>query len=241
MWWTLALAHAADPVAAHLRDTLTETEPFPPCVATHRAVPSAVPDARASSELVEGSLVHAATRAIDGDPATAWVEGAKGVGHGESLRLRVPTGAFPAGMLVTPGYAKDAARWQKNHRVAEVSVRWLKAPEGVDPDTAWASDQLVPTTTEALQARFATDGGQLPVGKAQTIDFDGVWHQNMEQTEVVAVDLVIVSTEGEGAQYDDTVISEVQWLSRGERRSYVCDPGWCDAQKRTPAGCESAP
>ena len=239
MWWTLSLAVAAEPlptpanarpVDARLEHVLHETPAMPPCTSTHAVVATPVKEARATSELREGSLVHAASRAIDGDAKTAWVEGDAGVGLGQALRLRVE-GAFPQGLMVTPGYAKDAERWRKNQRVAVARVQWLKpADDSIDPDTAWASDQLVPTSTEPLLVRFATVDGALPVGKAQVIDFVSFWEQNMEQTEVVAIDLVIVEVEGTGAAYEDTVISEVSWLNLGPRKEITCAPGWCASQ-----------
>lgn len=240
MLWTLALAVAGDRLAeARLEPMLQQVETMP-CTSTYDAVSTPVRAARASSELKEGNLVHGASRAIDGDPSTAWVEGVPGVGKGEALRLRVD-GDWPDGLQILPGYAKDAARWTKNQRVATVRVQWLKTvTDSVDHDEAWAKDQLVPTTTRPLLVRMATVDGVLPVGKSQFIDFDGVWDQNMEQTEVVAIDLSIVDVEGKGAVYEDTAISEVSWLQPGTVRQVVCAPQWCESQgerAKTIEGC----
>lgn len=51
---------------------------------------SVLTDASASSELATDSYdAYYATNVLDGDTATAWVEGASGAGKGESITLRI--------------------------------------------------------------------------------------------------------------------------------------------------------
>ncbi len=245
LWWTVALATDLDAevakassVTATLDEVLVEQDPFPPCTVRYALDTRRVPAARASSALTEGSLVHDAARAIDGDPGTAWVEGAKGVGRGESLRLKLDgEGQLPAGVMIVPGYARDAKRWQANQRVAKVLVRWLKPAEGVDPAEAWDRDQLVPADTAPLLITLVTEDGQVPFAKRQLIDFGSHFHQNMEVTELDAIDLVILETDGREARYEDTCVSEVAFAVRGKELSTNCDPGWCGSQAPGTPGC----
>lgn len=233
----------ATAVTASLEEQVVKVDPFPPCTVTHATVAKPVRAARASSELTEGALTHAAARAIDGDRATAWVEGVAGEGRGESLTLALDReGDLPAGLRILPGYAKDRTRWGKNRRVARMLVRWLEPAEGVDPAKAFAEDALRPTSTEPLVVTLATEGGAVPYGRWQVVDFmaDGTWHHNMEITEVVAVQLVLLDAESTGATYEDTVISEVGWVVPGPRTAHVCDPGWCASERErgnAPEGC----
>ena len=102
MWW-LALALAAEPAAVEAQrgGSLTVDDLFPPCARTYAVTKRPFADARASSSLSEGSMTHGPSRAVDGDPATAWVEGVKGAGVGETLRVAVPGGVgLPAGLWV---------------------------------------------------------------------------------------------------------------------------------------------
>lgn len=202
-------------------------EPGLPCTTTYATRQEAFPAARASSALTEGSLRHGPERAIDGNLGTAWVEGVGGAGHGQSLQLKLPSeGAVPEGIWVVPGYAKDAGRWTKNRRVSVLEVRFLKAADGVDPEQAWALDKMVPTDTEPLRVTFLTEGGSVPL-EGQAVPIAGHFVHNMEITEVVALELVIIDTDGAGAKYEDTCISEVTRLSTGDASSVSCSAEWC--------------
>lgn len=243
MLWLWTLAWAGDlggdvTTPAHLELELREEEPMPPCTHVYELTRQAVPAARASSALSEGQLTHDAARAIDGDPATAWVEGVPGTGRGQTLRLALPgEGQVPHGLIVVPGYAKDAARWQGNQRVAQLLIRWLKAEEGVDPARAWSEDRMVVADTVPMNVAMVQEAGQVPFGREQVIDLAGHFHQNMEVTEIVALELVIAEVDGKGARYEDTCISEVAFARQGPQRSVVCAPGWCETQSTPPEGC----
>lgn len=231
----------AEAVTASLEEQLVQAEVMPPCSTTHAVVARPIRAIRASSALTEGSLTHGAERAIDGDRSTAWVEGVPGHGRGESLTLALDSeGALPPGLRILPGYAKDKARWDKNGRVGELLVRWLKPAEGVEPSQAFAKGALVPTTTGPLRVTLAREDGKVPFGRWQIIDFghDDVWLQNMEITEVVAVQLVLLAAESTGASYDDTVIGELGWVEAGPRIAHRCEAGWCATQEGDPPdGC----
>lgn len=63
----------------------------------------------------------------DDDPATAWVEGAKGPGVGEWVRLRISpmAGATKVRLRVRNGYQKSPALWKANARAKEVTITLL--------------------------------------------------------------------------------------------------------------------
>lgn len=66
----------------------------------------------------EWTCTYASIRAVDGDPATAWVEGATGPGEGEVLFVALPKGAVE----IWAGYGKSASLHAKNARPKEVEV-----------------------------------------------------------------------------------------------------------------------
>lgn len=78
------------------------TAPAPVTVEGRKATASA------SSQLAsKDPKRYAAANAFDGDPATAWVEGAKGIGKGESLTLRFEKPTALQGVLIVAGYARS--------------------------------------------------------------------------------------------------------------------------------------
>lgn len=64
-------------------------------------------------------------KALDGNPATAWVEGGAGPGIGESYYLAVTD--IPEALEFVNGYAQNPDLFAKNHRVAELRVRAFAA------------------------------------------------------------------------------------------------------------------
>ena len=214
-------------VDAQRGGSLKLLEPETPCEMSYATSTAAFPAARASSALTEGSLRHGPERAIDGNMGTAWVEGVGGAGHGQSLWVKLSEeGALPHGLWVVPGYGKDAGRWTSNRRVSVLEVRFYKAAPGVDPSVAWEQEKMVLTDTVPLRVTFQAEGGQVPM-EGQAIPLSGHFLHNMEITEIVALELVIVETDGAGARYEDTCISEVSALSIGERLSATCPAEWC--------------
>lgn len=225
--FSAAVFAQSTPIEAQRGGSLELFEPMPPCGMTHATTPSTFPAARSSSALTEGSLQHGAGRAIDGDLGTAWVEGVDGAGHGQSLWVKLSEeGALPHGLWVVPGYAKDPTRWNKNRRVSVLEVRFYKAAPGVDPAVAWEQEAMVLTDTEPLRATFQMQNGSVPL-EGQAIPLSTHFIQNMEITEVIALELVIIETDGVGAVYEDTCISEVFGLTIGERLSVSCAQEWC--------------
>lgn len=83
----------------------------------------AVTQVEASSTLQEGHTTYAAARMLDGDPATAWCEGAPDNGVGQTLTFKIPAGCYLHGAQILGGYFKDDARLAQNGRLATVRLR----------------------------------------------------------------------------------------------------------------------
>jgi hypothetical protein len=77
----------------------------------------------ASSALASDTGRYLPARLGDGDPGTAWCEGAEGLGVGETIRVTLPTPGHPI-VGVTPGYFKsaDVLRWNGRVRRLRVST-----------------------------------------------------------------------------------------------------------------------
>lgn len=78
----------------------------------------------ASSELEPGSERYAVSNAFDGDPATAWVEGAEGAGDGSFLTIEFEEATALEGFILRPGYVKNKRVFTANSvpRTIEVQV-----------------------------------------------------------------------------------------------------------------------
>lgn len=82
-------------------------------------------DAAASSTLpASGGKNYEIKNVKDYDDDTAWSEGAKDDGVGESIMLDVKRPLPLAAILITPGYGsgENPALWKKNNRVAELEI-----------------------------------------------------------------------------------------------------------------------
>jgi hypothetical protein len=62
--------------------------------------------------------------AFDGNPATAWCEGAKGAGEGEWLKFEFDREVALKQIKIQPGYFKSAQSWSDNNRVSAVSIQF---------------------------------------------------------------------------------------------------------------------
>jgi hypothetical protein len=76
---------------------------------------------------------YAAANAIDGDPGTAWVEGAKGIGKGETLTVRFAKATPIDGLVVVAGYARSAKTLTDNGVPTKLAVLLDGKPAGAFP------------------------------------------------------------------------------------------------------------
>jgi hypothetical protein len=77
--------------------------------------------ARASSFLnQQGNVTYFATKAIDDNPRTAWVEGKSDYGIGQYIEMDLPYGGYNIGFF--NGYQKNIESWKNNSRVKKMKV-----------------------------------------------------------------------------------------------------------------------
>ncbi len=106
---------------------------FAPALYTDDPQELQVAQVSASSRLSpEGSISYEPAQAIDGDPTTAWNEGAEGSGEGEQLRLDLTGPSWVERIVLRNGYQKDDRAFFDNARAARVLVRFDAASYVVD-------------------------------------------------------------------------------------------------------------
>jgi hypothetical protein len=114
---------AAEPAPTKLE--AVGPDPVPP--SGTQALPAQELKVQASSSLCEGKgakrTCHGPERLIDGVNATAWCEGAKEDGVGESVTFELQTSQEVAALEVVPYYAKDMRRAEGNARPHEVLLQ----------------------------------------------------------------------------------------------------------------------
>lgn len=82
----------------------------------------AVSSITSTSALGEYGMVHSPERLMDGDMATAWVEGTSGNGEGEIVTF-VLNGTYTlSGFTINGGYQKNSDLYGKNSRPSEIEV-----------------------------------------------------------------------------------------------------------------------
>ena len=82
----------------------------------------AIASASHSSADVEGSYVHSARLAIDGNPSSCWSEGAPGLGIGESITISFNGTYEVNGMFIWPGHQKSNELFYQNARPTVITV-----------------------------------------------------------------------------------------------------------------------
>lgn len=91
---------------------------FAPPVDRNKGYPNryALPSAHASSSLKLGSHAYPPSNLIDGDPSTAWAEGADGSGVGQWVDVTLPQKRELRELRILPGYAKRPDLFAKYNR-----------------------------------------------------------------------------------------------------------------------------
>jgi hypothetical protein len=79
----------------------------------------------ASSTLVSRDGRHSVKSLFDGKSETAWVEGADGVGNGESITVEFEKPVTLSGFVILPGYAKSVKTFVENVAPTAASLRLL--------------------------------------------------------------------------------------------------------------------
>jgi hypothetical protein len=139
-----------------------------------RALPAAELKVSASSELCEGKgakrMCHSAARLVDDKLETAWCEGAKEDGEGESVTFEFKAPKEVMAVDVVPYYAKDMRRATGNARpelvVIEVGTQRFEvtfpdhptrvagenSPKGHNPDDGPCGDETCASQDERIAA-----------------------------------------------------------------------------------------
>ena len=115
-----------------------------------------VVEATASSRLPDrGSISYAPARAIDGDPRTAWNEGAQGTGVGERLTLRLRAPTWVGRVVVHNGYQRTARSFVNNARAARIRITLAPGRRQVvdllDREGAQAITLAEPALTQGIE------------------------------------------------------------------------------------------
>lgn len=82
----------------------------------------AIVGASESSSDREGNVVYSARRAIDGDLATCWAEGVRGLGEGEFMKFDFNGTYKISGLSIAIGHQKSQDLFYKNARPASVRI-----------------------------------------------------------------------------------------------------------------------
>ena len=72
--------------------------------------------------MYSGEFSYVPTLVRDGDLTTAWVEGARGQGEGESITLTFDTTCSVSGFKISAGYQKTKELFEKNSRPKEIEI-----------------------------------------------------------------------------------------------------------------------
>jgi hypothetical protein len=166
------------------------------CAACTREPPCVVTEVRASSTLTEGKLVHAASRALDGDQSTAWCEGDENAGQGSSLTFSLPEGCGLYGVLLHGGYFKSATHLPDNARAKAVELR-----AGGRSARADLTDPATVPFEAASRAPAFVELGWDPPGRTLTLVFTDVYPGRGSPTDLCVSEVdVMLSPREDGGQ-----------------------------------------
>jgi hypothetical protein len=155
------------------------------------------PYVSATSQLQEGDYIYKAVNVIDNDPATAWVEGAKGSGITQKIIFTIgdygdkePGSYLVKKIGIINGFCKNSSLFYKNNRIKKVRLVWYSNYEEIPEragDDARQYEKVI-ELDDIMQMQF--------------IEFDEpVW---IYQFSLEILDVY------KGSMYDDTCLSEVK-------------------------------
>jgi hypothetical protein len=153
---------------------------------------------KASSTLADGKGRYDAANAFDGNPDTAWCEGVKGSGVGESLTVTFPEPVHLEGFFLSGGYFKSLATLKENGRVARVTVTL----DGTRSRTFTFADPTVPGRDASGKPVKSADAW-FALARGHGAKVDGLGGETR------SIKLVINGVHP-GAKYEDTCISDVR-------------------------------
>ncbi|MEM6925746.1 MAG: hypothetical protein AAF602_02360 [Myxococcota bacterium] len=168
----------------------------------------------ATSEL-DGSI-HRADRAIDGNPDTAWAEGARGPGRGEGLVFVFDEPVSIDLIEIIPGHARSETTFIGNHRLREAWLTFHPWPRSTilpapAPPRYARQDGVEPTcdvATQPLDAVVLSGDPREPVPLRWDLSPHFCRNPGAGMTRHVVLRIGDIV---EGRRFDDTAISEVRF------------------------------
>lgn len=154
------------------------------------------------------ACTYGPTRLLDGDPATAWCEGAKGPGVGEVVVVPLP-GSGP--LEIRDGYGKSPELFAQNARVRRVEVALLGS--GWEAPAQYTVVAATPVLGRREVELKDVDGWQelpLPEWSAPTgwaPSLPAGWTVPPQTPRFVAMRILSVYP---GTKYEDTCVSEIR-------------------------------
>ena len=159
---------------------------------------------------------YRAQRAIDGDPATAWVEGARGPGRSEGLIFVFDEPVSIDRIEIIPGSAKSVPLFLANHRLRQSWLSFhpwpddLLVPSPAPPRYALA-DGIAPTCAVSIdEPEVVVLTGEPTKPEALRWDLSPYWCRHPGEGRIRHV-ILRIGAVYEGTRYDDTAISEVRF------------------------------
>lgn len=155
---------------------------------------------QASSYLDENDvdiLPHYPCNASDHDTTTAWVESVQGPGIGEWVEVQnnLRIGPNVQFLRVFNGYGESEPLWKDNNRIKTFKITFYKKDQGVHGEFLETRQQIYEQTL-TLKDVYAY----------QTIDLEN----SISGADVVRIEILEVYP---GAQFDDTALSEIDFLA----------------------------
>ncbi len=176
-------------------------------------------------------------KTLDGDPGTAWVEGAPGPGIGESIVLAFP--GYPEALGFINGYAANRNLFLRNHRVREFNVtvytalnvdgfatevvtyydarpvgpaRTIRLADRMDPQRVVLPVDPVAArrAMEEFRASPAVSGWDFPQARTMGVDGDAGMPLNFRY--ILRLEIAQVYR---GSTWEDTCVAEI-WPDWGE-------------------------
>ena len=146
---------------------------------------------------------------IDGDPTTAWIEGAGGYGIGEKIKLYTIDGTVPWIVAIWPGYQRSETIFLRNGRPARIRLAYL----GNDPELS--DDPYFEIISYEIDL-FRGYGGKIAM-QPQYIYISGSdFIHNMAMDSFEYVEIEILSVDRSEAIDLDLGISEIKLYNAGE-------------------------
>ena len=155
-----------------------------------------------SSQLDSSLEKYGPHNLFDDDNSTAWVEGVKGPGINESIKLIIQGNLKK--FEVINGYAKSSKTFSNNNRIKEIKITAYKI---VMPRDGMVSERYTPITFKQEIASFSTTLRDTKT--PQSITPTPSWIRKLNHENKYGVEIEILSIY-KGAKFDDTCLTQLK-------------------------------